>query len=164
MKIGNQVSVVDEDLDGIVTSVHGNTVIFRDEFGFSHRYSKEKLVLKNASLYENINVEKKTELSKPVSRKHSKNVLILDLHFEKLVKNSADYGSFERLFLQKEKLLETLEFCRKNKIKKLEIIHGIGDGVLQKMVVDMLKSQTGLDFRHREILPQQSGAILVDFP
>lgn len=163
MKIGDNVSVVDEDLDGIVTSVKGNIVVFKDEFGFTYQYPKEKLVPKNAGLYDNIRVEKKQEFQKVISRKHQKNHLVLDLHFHNLVKNPSDYGSFERLFIQKEKLLKVMEFCRKNHLKRLEIVHGIGDGILQKLVWDTLESQTGIDFYNKEILHHQSGAVMVEF-
>jgi hypothetical protein len=64
MKIGDKVSVVDEDLSGIVTSVKGNIVVFKDEYGFTHQYPKEKLVPKNADLYENIKVVKRQNLER----------------------------------------------------------------------------------------------------
>ncbi|WP_299178647.1 Smr/MutS family protein [uncultured Chryseobacterium sp.] len=163
MKIGDKVSVVDEDLGGVITSVHGDMVVFKDEFGFTYQYSKEKLVPKNSSLYEDIKIVKKPEPKKNLSKKHQKNHLVLDLHFHNLVKNPNDYDSFERLFIQKEKLLEVLEFCRKNNLKRLEIVHGIGDGVLQKLVWDTLESQTRLDFYNKEILHHQSGAVMVEF-
>ena len=163
MKIGDKVSVVDEDLSGVVTSVNGKIVVFKDEYGFTHQYPNEKLVPKNKDLYENIPIIKKAEPKKNISKKHVKNPLILDLHFNNLVKNPNDYDGFERLFIQKEKLIETLNFCRKNNLKKLEIVHGIGDGVLQKMVIDTLESQTNLDFYHKEILQHQSGAVMVEF-
>ena len=162
MKIGDKVSVIDEDLGGVITSVHGNIVVFADEHGFTHKYPTEKLVKNNAALYENIRPEKKFEHNKKLSKKHNRNHLVLDLHFEKLVDNPLAYESFERLFLQKEKLLQTLEFCRKNNLKKLEIIHGLGDGTLQKMVHDVLESQTGLDFHNKEILHHQSGSVIVN--
>ncbi|MEY8761352.1 Smr/MutS family protein [Chryseobacterium tongliaoense] len=163
MKIGDQVSVVDEDLSGTITSVNGNIVVFKDEYGFTYQYPKEKLVPKNASLYENMKVVKKAEPQKTISKSHQKNPLVLDLHFHNLVKNPNDYDSFERLFIQKEKLLEVLAFCRKNHLKRLEIVHGIGDGVLQRLVWDTLESQTHLDFYNKEILHHQSGAVMVEF-
>lgn len=163
MKIGNKVSVVDEDLSGVITSVNGNIVTFKDEYGFTYQYPKEKLVPKDAEIYENIKVIKKAEPKKIISKKHDKNPLILDLHFESLVKNPHDYDSFERLFIQKEKLIQTINFCRKNHLKRLEIVHGIGDGTLQRMVFDVLESQTGLDFYNKEILHHQSGAVMVEF-
>ncbi|GAA4159805.1 hypothetical protein GCM10022217_23100 [Chryseobacterium ginsenosidimutans] len=163
MKIGDKVSVVDEDLSGVVTSVNGNTVVFKDEYGFTYQYPKEKLVPKISEFYENIKIVKKAEPKKIISKKHHKNLLVLDLHFENLVKNPHDYDSFERLFIQKEKLLEVISFCRKNNLKRLEIVHGIGDGVLQRMVLDVLESQTNLDFYNKEILHHQSGAVMVEF-
>jgi Smr domain len=163
VKIGDQISVLDENLSGIITSVNGNIVVFKDEYGFTYQYPKEKLVPKNASIYENIEVIRKAEPRKVISKKHDKNPLILDLHFHNLVKNPTDYDSFERLFIQKEKLIETISFCRKNHLKRLEIVHGIGDGVLQQMVWDILESQTNLDFYNKEILHHQSGAIMVEF-
>ena len=163
MKIGDKVSVVDEDLYGIITSVIGNMVVFKDHYDFTHQFPKEKLLLRDESLYQNLKTETKSEVQKFNSKKHAKNNLVLDLHFEKLVRNTSDYNAYERLFLQKEKLLETIEFCKKNKVKKLEIIHGIGDGTLQKMVYEVLESQGKMDFHNNEILHQQSGAVIVYF-
>lgn len=163
MKIGDKVSVVDEDLSGVITSVNGHMVVFKDEYGFTYQYPKEKLVPKNADLYENIRVVKKAEPRKIISKKHQKNHMVLDLHFENLVKNPSDYDSFERLFIQKAKLTEVLDFCRKHNLKRLEIVHGIGDGTLQRMVRDVLESQTDIDFYNKEILHHQSGAVMIEF-
>ncbi len=161
MKIGDKIAVIDDDLRGIVTSVHGKTIVLQDEFGFTHHYPSDQVVLQNPDLYENITIEKKSEQNTKVSKKHNKNGLVLDLHFEKLIENPSKHNSFERLFIQKEKLLQTLEFCRKNKIKKLEIIHGIGDGVLQQMVHDTLESHANLEFHHNAVLLEQSGSVTV---
>ena len=163
MKIGDQVSVIDEDLKGKVTSVNGEIIVFKDEHGFPHPYKKEKLVLQNPEIYEAVKAISKRETLKPISKKHNKNHLVLDLHFENLVKNPNDYDSFERLFIQKEKLIETFEFCRKNKIKELEIIHGIGDGVLQKMVHDFLIGQRNIDFEDDDFFYHSTGNVVVRF-
>ena len=163
MKIGTRVAVVDEDLSGIITSVNGKIISFKDEFGFIHQYSEEKLVISNPELYDNIQIQKKKEIPKTISKKHQRNHLVLDLHFEKIAGSSSQHDSFERLFLQKEKLMETIDFCRKNNLKKLEIVHGIGDGTLQKMVWDTLESLTNIDFYNKEILHHQSGAVMVEF-
>lgn len=71
MKIGDKVSVIDEDLSGTITSVHGNTVVFADAHGFTHKYPSEKLVQKNEALYEDIRIEKKFEYHKKISKKHN---------------------------------------------------------------------------------------------
>lgn len=163
MKIGDKVSVVDEDLSGVVTSTRGNMVVFRDEYGFTHQYPGNKLVPKDDGIYANIRIIRKAEPKKVVSKKHQKNPMVLDLHFHNLVRNPGDYDSFERLFMQKEKLMDTLQFCRKNHLKRLEIVHGIGDGTLQRMVWDVLESQAGIEYYNKEILHHQSGAVMVEF-
>ena len=163
MKIGDSVSVVDDQVKGKITAIKGNKIIIKDEHGFEYDYSKEEIVLQEANIYENIKMVTKPETSKTVSKKHDKKPFFLDLHLELFVKNPLEFDSFERLFLQKEKLLQTIDYCRKNHLKKLEIIHGIGDGVLQQMVYDVLESQTNLEFHNREILHHQSGTVLVFF-
>ena len=95
--------------------------------------------MQQAKIYDQIKTVQKKESSKHRSKKHDNKPFILDLHFENLVKKTVDYDAAERLFLQKEKLLQTLDYCRKNNLKKLEIIHGIGDGFLQKMVHEVLE-------------------------
>ena len=120
-------------------------------------------MLQNADQYNDYSTNQKDEPRKIISKKHNKKHLVLDLHFENLVSNPFDYESFERLLIQKEKLLEVINFCRKNRLKKLEIIHGIGDGTLQRMVLDVLESQTGLDFYNMAVLKNQSGSVFVEF-
>lgn len=161
MKIGDHVSVIDEDLEGKITSVKQDTVYFKDDHGFVHEYQKEKLVLKNASIYEELGTVNKKVQTKSTSQKNPKIHKVLDLHFEKLVENPDQYNSTERLFIQRDHLIETIEFCRKNKIRKLEIIHGIGDGVLQKMVHDYLEGQTNLEFEDHEFFYHQTGKVTV---
>ena len=163
MKIGDAVSVIDDQLKGKIINIKGKKVTIEDEHGFPYEYDISELVPQETKIYDQIKTIRKEESIKPVSKKHDKKPLVLDLHFENLVKNPNEYDSFERLFRQKEKLLTTIEFCRKNNLKKLVIIHGIGDGVLQEMVHDVLESQTNLEFQNKEILHHQSGTVLVYF-
>lgn len=161
MKIGDKISVIDDNLKGTITSVNGEVVVFKDEHGFTHKEKKEKLVLQDPEIYEHVPTVIKKETAKPRSKKHNRKHLVLDLHFENLVKNPSDYNAFERIFIQKEKLEETIAFCRNNNLKKLEIIHGIGDGVLQRMVHDYLTRQTNLEFDDHDFFYHQRGSVMV---
>lgn len=162
LKIGDKVSVVDDLLKGTVVAAGVTTVTIEDEHGFRYQYPPSQLVPQTAELYEQVPVLAKKEPVKPLSKKHNKKPMVLDLHFDTLAgRGYKTSDSFERLFLQRQKLLETLEFCRSNHLKKLEIVHGIGDGVVQQMVYDVLNSQTNLEYHNKEILHHQSGAIMV---
>src|SRR5690606_38029539 len=112
VKIKDQVSVIDENLSGTVTSVHGNRVVHINDYGFIHTFSKDRLVLRDHSLYENLQLQKKPEPVKSQSRNHHKKHFVLDIHFGKMVTHTECYESFERLFIQKEKLLEATAYCR----------------------------------------------------
>lgn len=163
MKIGDKVSVIDENLRGKVVTIIANQVKIEDEHGFTYNFSKNKLTILDANLYENSPIIKKKETPKVISKKHNKAPLRLDLHFDLLVKNPSDYDAFERLMIQREKLEETIDFCRKNHIKKLQIIHGIGDGILQKMVYDILEGLTNIEYDSDGFFYHQSGNVEVKF-
>ncbi|MDP9956716.1 dsDNA-specific endonuclease/ATPase MutS2 [Epilithonimonas hungarica] len=163
MKVGDLVSVIDENLRGKVLKIIANQVNIEDEHGFTYNFSKDKLTIIDSDLYENSPIIKKKETPKITSKKHNKTPLKLDLHFELLVKNPSDYEAFERLMIQREKLQETIDFCRKNKIKTLQIIHGIGDGVLQKMVYDVLEGLTNIEYDSDGFFYHQSGNVEVKF-
>lgn len=161
MKIGDAVSVVDDNLKGKITALKGKNVTIEDEHGFSYEFASNEIVLQEPEIYNGLKTILKVEKSKPISKKHDKKPLVLDLHFSNMVKNPAQFSPFERITLQKEKLLETLDYCRQNNLKKLEIIHGIGDGVVQQMVNEVLENQKDLEYHNKEILHHQSGTVLV---
>ena len=163
MKIGDKVSVIDDNLKGKVIKIIANQVKIEDEHGFTYDLPKSKLTLIDSKLYENSPVIKKNENSKNVSKKHNKTPLKLDLHFQLLVKNPSSDDAIKRLMNKKEKLLETIDFCRKNHIKNLEIIHGIGDGVLQKMVYDILEGLSNVEYDEHGFFYHESGRVEVKF-
>lgn len=161
MKIGDRVSVIDEDLSGKIISILGDEIQLQDEHGFEYFFHQSRVVVQNEAFYHNIFVIQKEETTKNISKKHAKNEMVLDLHFDKLVKKSQEYDSWERLFIQKEKLQETLDFCRANKIKNLEIIHGLGDGTLQNMVYEVLKNSVYIEFEENEFFKHSSASVRV---
>ena len=110
MKVGDLVSVIDENLKGKVLKIIAKQVKIEDEYGFTYHFSKDKLTIIDADLYENSPIIRKNEAPKVVSKKHNKAPLKLDLHFDLLVKNPSDYDAFERLIFQREKLLKTIFF------------------------------------------------------
>lgn len=163
MKIGDSVSVIDDVMKGKIISLRGNVAGVEDEHGFTFEFPLSKLVSRDEDLYRGTKTVFKKESAKNISKKHSKGPMKLDLHFEKLVTSPQGYSAAERLALQKEVLLEKLEYCERNNLKKLEIIHGVGDGVLQRMVYEILENKSNLEFHNREILHEQSGTVLVYF-
>ena len=161
MKIGDSVSITDENLKGKIISILGEKIQIQDEHGFEYFFHQSRVVVQNEAFYHNISVIQKEETTKNISKKHANNEMVLDLHFDRLVKNPQGYDSCERLFIQKEKLQETLDFCRANKIKNLEIIHGLGDGTLQNMVYEVLKISAHIEFEENEFFKHSSASVKV---
>ncbi|NAW51454.1 DNA mismatch repair protein [Elizabethkingia argentiflava] len=159
MKIGDHVSVLNDNLRGKIIKIQKNLIILEDEHGFEHSFKPEDLVPIEPDLYTPDSISVKQEPQKKVSKKNKTQPLILDLHFEQLVSNPCDYTPWERLFIQKKRLQESIKFCRKNKIKKLKVIHGIGDGVLQGMVLEVLGGEIDLEYEDGYFFKHQSGAI-----
>ena len=98
-----------------------------------------------------------------ISKKNQTQPQSIDLHFEKLVNNPKDFESWERLMIQREKLIEKLEYCRSNNMKKRNIIHGIGDGVLQNMVHEVLQGFAGIEYEDHDFFYHSTGNVLVTF-
>lgn len=161
LQIGDEVSVLNETRTGTIIKIQGNQAILEDSDGFPYTYALQELVPRQKGLYSEITAvphKEKTEKKTSVSKA---NLKVIDLHIEKLTPHPDEISPFERLFIQKEALLEGLERARNSGIKKLEIIHGLGNGTLQKMVYETLESQTHLDFHNKEILHHQSASIVV---
>lgn len=158
MKRGDKVSVVDEDLRGTITGVKGNRATVEDEHGFSYEFPVEKLVPVQKEIY-----SQNTVIQKDNSFKSKTNAFRtdIDLHITRLHPRPNSLSAEERLYLQREHLAKEIQRLRAAGIKKIEVIHGLGDGVVQQMVYDYLNGRTGLDFHDKEILQEQSAAVVV---
>lgn len=163
MKKGDLISVLDETTTGKIISMEKNFVKIEDEFGFEQEIEISKIILQNPEIYKYSKITIKKEIEKNRSKKKGENNRTLDLHFDKLSKDAGNISSWERLEIQKEKLLEQLDYCRKNYIKKLNVIHGIGDGVLQEMVYDILRGQIGIEFEENDFFHHSSGNVWIKF-
>lgn len=162
MKKGDAVAVLDDDLKGKISGFNGHLVLIEDEHGFVYEIEKTRVVVYSDNLYEEISfVEKKDLGSKKTSKGNA--VQTLDLHFHQLVKNPQKYEAWERLLIQRETLINKLEYCRNNNLKKLNVIHGIGDGVLQNMVHEVLRGFAGIEYEDHDFFYHSTGNVMVTF-
>lgn len=163
MKIGDLVSVLDDDLKGRIIFLQKDHVTIEDEHGFHYTFPKKQIVPQIEDIYKKVALVKKAEISKKTSKKHRNEPEKLDLHFEKLVKNPHNYTPSERILIQRDALLNKLDYCREHRLKKLRIVHGVGDGVVQQMVHDVLAGQLHLEFDDHSFFYHQTGSLLVTF-
>ena len=142
---GDQVSVLDEDVNGVVVSVKDKQVTIETTDGFVMTYFvNELLKINNSSnLMDSIRriniaeVAKEKEILKPrsfVKEKKDKREIPapeFDLHIEKLVPNKRGMSNYDILTLQAETAKRHIEFAIKNRIPKIVFIHGVGEGILK---------------------------------
>jgi len=142
---GDKVSVLDEDMNGVVLSVKDNQVTIETEDGFVMTFNvKELLKINNSSnlmdSIKRINIDEiaqEKEIPKArsfVKEKKSKHEIPapeFDLHIEKLVPNKRGMSNYDILTLQTETAKRHIEFAIRNRIPKIVFIHGVGEGVLK---------------------------------
>ena len=90
---------------------------------------------------------------KSYKKQKSQNILRVDLHIELLNKGFQYMDNFEIVNLQLNECRRNIEKALNSKVTKLEIIHGIGEGVLKNEVHSILR-----DYNLRFYLTQDGGA------
>lgn len=142
---GDKVSVLDDDLNGIVLSVKNDEVTIETDDGFVMTYFVKQLLKVNISSnlmdsIKRINVDdiiKEKTIPKPRSfvkerkDKHEISAPEFDLHIEKLVPNKRGMSNYDILTLQSETAKRHIEFAIRNRIPKIVFIHGVGEGILK---------------------------------
>lgn len=146
-KKGDSVSVLDEDLSGIVTKVTTMGITFETEDGFLLTFQPKELVklapkntLNSSNIFQssslsNVILEKAELKRKPAKKIKAKEryqpIMEIDLHINKLVKSSKGMSNFDMLTLQLETAKRQLDFAINKRIQRIVFIHGVGEGVLK---------------------------------
>ena len=85
----------------------------------------------------------------------------VDLHIHELVDNTTGFEKVEILEYQKNYFLRCLESAIASGFRKVTFIHGIGNGVLKDVILDILKKQEGIEVFDAPMEKYGAGAIEV---
>ncbi len=145
IRVGDRVSVLDEPISGVVTSIQENEVTIESEDGFDLTFSIRELVKEESSTiitpsYEEV---QKNLQYKEVFKKRPKKTIIkvkernlppmeVDLHIHKLVKSTKGMSNYDMVNLQIDTAKRQLDFAIKKRIPRIVFIHGVGQGVLKE--------------------------------
>jgi hypothetical protein len=143
--LGDEVSVLDEAVNGVVLSIKGEQITIETTDGFLMTFFVNELIkinktsnlmssIKSINLNEinkDIEVPKAKSLGKENKSKREIGVPEFDLHIEKLVPNKRGMSNYDILTLQTETAKRHLEFAIRNRIPRIVFIHGVGEGVLK---------------------------------
>ena len=176
-KIGDQVSALDEDVNGVVTAVKNNEVTIETTDGFTMTYFVNKLIKnfttsdlsKNIGSFNSDKIKLEKEIPKPRSFVKESRVKgeipppEFDLHIEKLAKNFKQMSNHEILTLQSETAKRHVEFAIRNRIPKIVFIHGVGEGILKSELDFMLGRYDNISFHDANYQKYGQGATEVIF-
>lgn len=174
---GDKVSVLDDNINGVVIKIISNQVTIDTDEGFELTFNEKELILIKSSgdLMNNIamtnfsSVKKEKEIPAArsfVKEKKSKKdefVLEIDLHIEKLVPNKKGMNNYDILTLQMDTAKRQLEFAMRNRIPKIVFIHGVGEGVLKAELDFFLGRYDNLTFQDANYQKYGLGATEVYF-
>lgn len=175
--IGDKVAALDEDVTGVVVNVQNDQIEVETSEGFLMTYLAKELILNTNSneLSGFVSREKVSnaikEKTEPLKRnftreKKSKKddfVLEVDLHIEKLVTSKRGMNNYDILNLQMETAKRQLEFAQKNRIPKVVLIHGVGEGVLKAELDFLLGRFDNITFQDANYQKYGLGATEVYF-
>jgi dsDNA-specific endonuclease/ATPase MutS2 len=158
---GDQVSVLDDDINGVVVVVKGMEITVETTDGFMMTYFVNEIIKVNYSSnlmdsIKRINIDeiaKEKATPKPrsfVKEKKDKREIPapeFDLHIEKLVPNKRGMSNYDILTLQTETAKRHIEFAIKNRIPKIIFIHGVGEGILKSELDFLLARYENIAFQ-----------------
>lgn len=148
-KQGDQVKVIDDLLEGLVTKVEADWISFTCEDGFEYRYRPDQLIK-----IENGKAEY-TILAKPILEEDKKRtginysqkvklegkVPVIDLHLESLLDENEQLRSAHALAFQLSCVQEAVRKASVARIRRLVFVHGRGSGILKSALRQLLDEQ-----------------------
>ena len=150
-QIGNIVRVIDEAIEGEIINISAQAITIRTIDDFDFEFQPHEIVVikenqKELSKFSDINNPLLQEKLKEGTTKKSvfkrdKNEVILevDLHIEQLVLSTRNLDTFDILNYQLRHAKGKLEWAIAKRISKIIFIHGVGDGILKKELLGLLK-------------------------
>jgi len=154
-KIGDKVSVLDDNIFGIVIKIENNIIYIETEDGFEFQFKENELIIDNSNLELNTSVFSKQTFDAVIKEKESSKKrttikikakertlpsLEVDLHIHHLTNSTRGMTKHDLLNLQLDTAKRQLEFAIRKRIQKIVFIHGVGEGVL-KMELEYLFSR-----------------------
>ncbi len=159
MKIGDKVSVLDDDMSGVVTAVKGNTVTIMTTDDFELDFLAKELIVLDGSLKKSdlSRMDVAAIISEKQHKKPGKTVRIkpkerslpameVDLHINQLVPKTRGLDNYEMLTIQLDTAKRQLDFAISKRIQKVVFIHGVGEGVLRAELEFLFNRYENLKF------------------
>lgn len=144
-KVGDKVSVLDDNISGIITKISGNAITVESSDGFEFEFEAYELILSrdqnlSSGLFNEHSLEdvikekeitKKHNIPKIKPKERTQPAMEVDLHIHQLTNSYKHLSNYDILTIQLDAAKRQLEFAIRKRIQKVVFIHGVGEGILK---------------------------------
>ena len=144
-KIGDRVSVLDDDINGVIAKIDGQDITIESNEGFEMIYAPNELIIAESSdlgrdMFSETSISdvisekespKRKQPTKPRKKEREIPAMEVDLHIHQLTNSNRGMTNHDMLTLQLDTARRRLEFAIKKRIPRIVFIHGVGEGVLK---------------------------------
>lgn len=155
-KIGEKVTFMHESGYGVVLSYKdANCVIVEDESGFDREFLENELVkilgdhsgaIANSYDKDGYEMPDNYGQTSPRGLTKSKDFWEIDLHSHMIMDSERGLSNGQILTRQLYEFKRSFKEAKMNLIRKLVVIHGVGEGVLKTEIREYLSGQLGIEF------------------
>jgi len=163
--IGERVLFLHDSGKGVILDISPDgTFQIEDEDGFRRKvHAGEICKIHSESIpVDTVPDNKLTVTRKNLSGNKTKNRWEIDLHIDTLTDSTSGMTNHEIVQFQMKSLIRFLEEAQLKKVRKILIIHGVGEGVLRREVHDYLRGISGAVFHDEHYTPKGFGATLLE--
>lgn len=167
-KIGDNVSVLDDDFSGIIVEILEKEITIQTDDGFQLSFPSDQLIkmggteliMDNSVIQDHESDEPKRARTRKKSKDKKGNspVFEVDLHIEKLLPSSAGMSQHDILTYQLETARKQLEFAIQKRIQRLVFIHGVGEGILKIELEYLIGRYSNVSFQDADYQKYGLGA------
>ncbi|MFO7702016.1 MAG: DNA mismatch repair protein MutS [Psychroflexus maritimus] len=172
--VGDFVEWIDDVIKGQIVKISSEGIEVETTEGFLVKATPKQLIhTPKESItidYTELNVQRAIDLQKEQKKRSKKRPkdklpppMEVDLHIEKLTDHWQNMSNFEILNLQLDTAKHKIEFAFKRRIKRVVLIHGVGEGVLKNEIDTLLRRFEHLDFYEADFYEYGKGATEVYF-
>ena len=161
-KVGDSVSILEEEGAFILKEIQTNKVVLLDEHGFERYVEISSVVRRRQIVSKEIVLKERDFLSESKSNKVNFQIPEIDLHIESLLSESKGLTPHEKFLVQIDCFKRfTNEMIRK-KVKKFRVIHGIGEGKLKTEIYALIQTKSGIQMHDDNYVNGKVGASLIE--
>ncbi len=144
MQINDRISVLDDDIFGVIVQINAEIVSILCDDGFEMDFEKSQIVVMDNQLAKDAfkstsarkvlsekNIPSKKRNVKVKSKDRVKPTMEVDLHIHQLIPSDKGLHAHDKLTIQMDTAKRQLDFAISKKIQRVVFIHGIGAGVLR---------------------------------